>query len=150
VEQAGPADECGGTAIAFQDHTGIGEQRAFRQMLAMPFRQGGERFRDNEGAALLFQLRRCGGDRMAEAEADKKQVGLAGGSEWRAGEAGEFLLGGAGGGAADLLTMDEQRLAAIVFLKGERAAVGELGFCESDSWFHEAWGLGLVLPGEMY
>jgi hypothetical protein len=28
-----------------------------------------------------------------------------------------------------------------VFLEGERAAVRELGFRESDSWFHGAWSL---------
>ena len=63
---------------------------------------------------------------------------LAGGTEWGAGEAGEFLLRGAGRGAADLLAVDEQGFAAVVFLKGEDVAVRKLGFCESDSWFHGA------------
>ena len=63
---------------------------------------------------------------------------------WRAGRKGaqarrgEFLFGGAGGGTADLLAVDEEGTATVVFLEGERAAVREAGFGESDSWFHGA------------
>ena len=141
MQHAGLAGEGGGAAIVFQHDAGIGEQRAIRQMLAMPIGQGGERLGDDEGGAFLFQLGGGGGERVAEAEADEPEFRLAGGPERGAGEAGEFLFGGAGGGAADLLAMDEQGFAAIMLLKGERAAVGKLGFCESDSWFHGAWGL---------
>ena len=138
VQHAGLAGEGGGAAIVFQHDARIGEQRAVGQMLAMPFGQGGERLGDDEGGAFLFQFGGGGGEGVAEAEADEPELRLAGGTERGAGEAGEFLLGGAGGGAADLLAVDEQGFAAVVFLEGERAAVRKLGFCESDSWFHGA------------
>ena len=97
-------------------------------MLAMPLGQCGERLGDDEGAAFLFQLGGGGGERVAEAEADEEEFRLAGGAERGAGEAGEFLLGGAGGGAADLLAVDEQGLSAVVLLKREHAAIGQAWF----------------------
>ena len=72
MEHAGLAGQGGGAAIASEDDPGVGEQRAVRNVVAMPFGQGGDWFRDDEGAAFLFQLGAGGGECVAEAEADNE------------------------------------------------------------------------------
>jgi len=67
---------------------------------------------------------------MAKAEADDENLGLAGGPERGAGEAGEFGFDRLGGGAGDLLAVDEQVMAPVVFLQDELGAVREFGFGE--------------------
>ena len=94
----------------------------------MPRGQGGERLGDDEGGAFLFQLGGGGGQGVAESDAHEPQLGLACRTEGRAGEPGEFLLGGTGGGSADLLAVDDEGFAAVVFLEAQRAAVRKRGF----------------------
>lgn len=112
----------------------------------MPFRQDGKRFGDDEIGAFLREFAGDRGDHVTEPETGKPDLRLACGAEWGACEAGEFFLGGAGGRAADLLAMDEQGHASVVFLESQGVAIWKFGFCEGDAWFHEAiasWGEGL-------
>ena len=105
-------------------------------MGAVPLGDRGERLGDEKAGAFLREFPGDGGDGVAESETGEPDLRLARGAERRAGEPGELLLGGAGGGAADLLAVDEEGFAAIVLLEREDVPVRELGFCESNSWFH--------------
>lgn len=109
-------------------------------MLAVPVDHVGGGFGDEEVGAFLRELFGDGGDGVAEAESAKPDLRLAGWAKWGAGEAGEFFFRRAGGRAADLLAMNEQRFTAVVFLEGEDVSIGELSFGESNSWFHGAGG----------
>ena len=140
VEQSGVLDERLRAAVVFQSDAWLGEQRTVGNVGAVPVGNGGEWLGDDEVGAFLREFLRHGGEGVAKSETGEPDLRLAGRAERRAGEAGEFLLRGSGGGAADLLAVDEQGFAAVVLLKGKDVAVGELGFCESDSWFHGAWG----------
>jgi len=60
---------------------------------------------------------------VAEAEAGKPDLRLARRPEGGAREAGEFFLGGAGGGSADLLAVNEEGFAAIMLLKREDVTI---------------------------
>lgn len=137
MERAILPRECGGSAVVFQLHPRIGEQRAFRDEIAVPPGDGGPWLGDDEGGALLRQLFGNGSNGMAEAEAHEKNLRLAGRAEGRTGEAGQLFFCGAGGGATNLLTMDEQEFPPIMLLERQDIAIRERSFGESDAWFHE-------------
>lgn len=109
-------------------------------MFAMPVDHVGGWLGDEEIRAFLREFLGNCREGVAEAEAAEPDLGLAGRAKRRAGEAGEFFLGSAGGGATDLLAMNQQRFTAVVFLEGEDVSIGKLSFGESDSWFHGAGG----------
>ena len=67
---------------------------------------------------------------MAKAEANDENLGLAGGPEGGASEAGEFGFDRLGSGAGDLLAVDEQVMVPVVFLQDEQGAVWEFRFGE--------------------
>lgn len=141
MELAGDAGEGGRGAVVFQLHAWVGEEGAVGQVFVVPVRDGGDGFGDDEGSAFLAEFGDEGREGVAETEAGDPDFRLADGAEGGAGEAGEFFLGGAGGGAADLLSVDDEGFAAVVFFEDQRASVWELRFREGDSWFHEASGL---------
>jgi hypothetical protein len=93
---------------------------------------------DNELGALLRQFFCDSGEGVTEPKAHEEDFWLAGRPEGCAGEAGEFFFSSAGGRAANLLTVDDERFPRVVFLQGENIPIWELGFCEGDSWFHGA------------
>jgi hypothetical protein len=39
-----------------------------------------------------------------------------------------------------LLTVDNERFPAVVFLQGQHATLGQRGFGEYDAWFHDGCG----------
>ena len=58
------------------------------------------------------------------------------GAEWRSGELRQLLIGGSRGRAADLLAVDDEIAASVMFLEFQWAAVFECGFSQGDAWFH--------------
>ena len=143
VQHAGPAGESSRAAIALQhDPRVVCQQRAGGQQLAVPLGESSHGFGDDESGAFLAEFGNGSGKHVAEAEANDPQFRLAGRSERGAGETGKFLFRSASGRAADLLAVDDQGLAPVMFLQGERAAVGQHGGGEGDSWFHGAEDLG--------
>ena len=138
VQQSGVANESLWAAVVIQRDAAFCQQRAVGDVGAVPFWNGGHRLSDNEIGAFLRQLLGYGGDGVSESESGEPDRRLAGGPEGGASEAGEFFLRRAGGRAADFLAVDEEGLASVVLLEREGIPVRELGFCESDSWFHGA------------
>ncbi len=136
VQQSGMPFEAGWAAIVFQGNPFVGDQRTFGKVGAMPVRQDGERFGDNQVGALLRQFAGNCGEHVAEAKAREPDLWLPRRPERGAGKAREFFLGGAGGWTANLLAMDEQGHPSVVFLEGQGVAIRKFGFCESGAWFH--------------
>jgi hypothetical protein len=133
------AGQHGWTRVGFQHHPPVMQQGAVRQMGAMPGWQLDERFDHHQGGALLPQL---GGDRrqsMAQTQTDQPNLGLARRPERSASESREFLLRGTRRRSANLLAVDQQRQAAVVFLQGEGScAIRQTGFRKGDSGLHDS------------
>jgi hypothetical protein len=89
----------------------------------------GEWFGDDESAPALFEFGAYGSERVAQAEPGEPELRLTGWAKGGAGEAGQFLFGGFGGGAADLLATADERDASVVFFQNERGSIGQFCLC---------------------
>ena len=97
-------------------------------MFAVPICEDIQRLSDDEGGALLTELSRGGGQRVAQTQPGKPKLRLAGWPEWCAGQPGELFLRGACGRAADLLAVNQQEFAGVVLLQDEGASIRECDF----------------------
>lgn len=92
-------------------------------MGSVPVRKRNKWLGDHETGAFLGKFFSRSGDGVAKPESGKPNLRLPGRSKRCAGETGELLLCGAGGGAADLLTVDKEKFASIVLLEGKEIPV---------------------------
>ena len=140
MQHAGMTQEPRGPAIVFQDHTRIMIQRALRQMRTMPIRHRRQRLGNDQRRTLLFELGAGGCQGMTQAEPREPKFRLPRRAKRRAGQPCHFLLHLTRRRPANLLTVDDKRFPAVVFLQGQHATLGQRGFGECDAWFHDGCG----------
>lgn len=102
----------------------------------MPGNQIAGWFRNNEGSTFLKQLGCSRAKHVTEPESGKPEFRLTGRPKWSAGQPGSLFLSGAGGRTTNLLPVNQQRKAAIMFLQHEMTAIRKVGFGQGGAWFH--------------
>ena len=140
MQHAGVTQQPRRPAIVFQDHTRIMIQRALGKMRAMPIRHRRQRLGNDQRCTLLFELGAGGSQGMTQAKPREPKLRLPRRAKGRAGQPCHFLLHLTCRRSANLLTVDDKRFPAVVFLQGQHATLGQRGFGECDAWFHGGCG----------